>query len=73
VPNATRPYLEPDLGIVKESGPQSLAGVKKGTDEDAEAERFGIFIGLWAPTFFILSNRFERYADRAEAENPSKS
>jgi hypothetical protein len=48
-------------------------GVKKGTDEDAEAERFGIFIGLWAPTFFILSNRFERYADRAEAENPSKS
>jgi hypothetical protein len=41
-------------------------GAKKGTDSDAKAERFGIFIGLWAPTFFILSNRFERYADRAE-------
>jgi hypothetical protein len=40
-------------------------GYKKGTDEDAKAERLGIFIGLWAPTFFILSNRFERYADRA--------
>jgi hypothetical protein len=40
-------------------------GLKKGTDEDAKAERLGIFIGLWAPTFFILSNRFERYADRA--------
>jgi hypothetical protein len=42
--------------------------VKKGDASDAHAERFGIFIGLWAPTFFILSNRFERYADRAEAE-----
>jgi len=29
----------------------------------AHAERFGIFIGLWAPTFFILSNRFGRFAD----------
>ena len=27
----------------------------------AHGERFGIFIGLWAPTFFILSDRFERY------------
>ena len=33
----------------------------------AHAERFGIFVGLWAPTFFILSNRFDRYADRKEA------
>ncbi len=28
----------------------------------AHGERFGIFVGLWAPTFFILSNRFDRYA-----------
>jgi len=41
-------------------------GLKKGTDDDAKAERLGIFIGLWSPTFFILSNRFERYADRSE-------
>ena len=36
-----------------------------GTDPEttAHAERFGIFIGLWAPTFFILSNRFGRFAD----------
>ena len=25
-------------------------------DDSAHAERFGIFVGLWAPTFFILSN-----------------
>ncbi|NNE93765.1 MAG: hypothetical protein HKN23_19110 [Verrucomicrobiales bacterium] len=29
----------------------------------AHAERFGIFVGLWAPTFFILSNRFGRFAE----------
>ena len=28
----------------------------------AHGERFGIFIGLWAPTFFILSDRFARHA-----------
>ena len=39
----------------------------KRTEADApHAERFGIFVGLWAPTFFILSNRFERYAERVE-------
>lgn len=25
----------------------------------AHAERFGIFVGLWAPTFFALSNRWK--------------
>lgn len=34
-------------------------------DTQAHAERFGIFVGLWAPTFFILSNRFDRYAEKA--------
>ncbi len=33
----------------------------------AHAERFGIFVGLWAPTLLILSNRFDRYADKAKA------
>lgn len=34
------------------------------TKDDAHAERFGIFIGLWAPTFFILSTRYEEAALR---------
>lgn len=34
--------------------------------EQAHAERFGIFVGLWAPTLLILSNRFDRYADKAK-------
>lgn len=33
-------------------------------DTQAHAERFGIYVGLWAPTFFILSNRFSRHADQ---------
>ena len=29
--------------------------------DQAHGERFGIFVGLWAPTFFILSDRIDRY------------
>jgi hypothetical protein len=36
----------------------------KSVDLQAHGERFGIFVGLWAPTFMILSNRFDRYADK---------
>lgn len=36
------------------------------TETKAHAERFGIFVGLWAPTLLILSNRFDRYADKAK-------
>ena len=32
-------------------------------ESQAHAERFGIFVGLWAPTFLILSNRCDRYAE----------
>ncbi|MEY4612582.1 hypothetical protein EBX93_14145 [bacterium] len=31
-------------------------------DAKAHGERFGIFVGLWAPTFFILSHRLSHYA-----------
>lgn len=33
----------------------------------AHAERVGLFVGLWAPTFFILSSRLDRYADKAKS------
>jgi hypothetical protein len=29
--------------------------------DPAHGERFGIFVGLWAPTFFALSNRLHHY------------
>jgi hypothetical protein len=28
-------------------------------DDAGHAERFGIFVGLWAPTFLILSGRLK--------------
>jgi len=34
--------------------------------QKAHAERCGIFVGLWAPTLLILSNRFDRFADKAK-------
>lgn len=34
-------------------------------ESQAHAERFGIFVGLWAPTFFIISNRCSRYGANA--------
>ena len=35
----------------------------KTPEMQAHSERFGIFVGLWAPTFMILSNRFVRYSE----------
>ena len=34
-------------------------------EETAHAERFGIFIGLWAPTFLILGDYLGRSTRRA--------
>jgi hypothetical protein len=45
--------------------------LRRASANEGHAERLGIFIGLWAPTFFILSNRFERYADRIEESKSS--
>ncbi|WP_293911646.1 hypothetical protein [Deinococcus sp.] len=38
-------------------------GGRDGTvEERAHGERFGIFVGLWAPTFFVLSNKYNEQA-----------
>lgn len=41
-------------------------GDEPSPEQQAHAERFGIFVGLWAPTLLILSNRFDRFADKAK-------
>jgi len=53
------------LGFASIAGSIAIWFLTGGTapESQAHAERFGIFVGLWAPTFFILSNRFSRYAD----------
>ncbi len=45
------------LGFISIVGSIVIWNVKKGetAEEKAHAERFGIFIGLWAPTFFALA------------------
>jgi hypothetical protein len=55
------------LGFASILGSIAIWFLTGGTNPEslAHGERFGIFVGLWAPTFMILSNRFDRYADRA--------
>jgi len=43
------------LGLVSIGASIAIWNLKKGDDE-AHAERFGIFVGLWAPTFFAIGN-----------------
>ena len=54
------------LGFASIIGSIAIWFMTGGTEvnSQAHAERFGIFVGLWAPTFFILSNRFDRYAEK---------
>ncbi len=35
-------------------------------NDPAGGERAGIFVGLWVPSFFILSNRLSRKAEEME-------
>jgi len=53
------------LGFVSIAGSIVIWYLTGGKSMEAQAhgERFGIFVGLWAPTFMILSNRFDRYSD----------
>jgi hypothetical protein len=39
-------------------------------DDAAHAERFGIFVGLWAPTFLILSSQLRAWADPKSSSVP---
>ncbi len=56
------------LGFASIIGSIAIWYLTGGTEVEgkAHAERFGIFVGLWAPTFFILSNRFDRYSEKGE-------
>lgn len=47
------------LGFASIAGSIAIWLLSKSPDP-AHGERFGIFVGLWAPTFFILSERFDR-------------
>jgi len=53
------------LGFLSIAGSIAIWYLTGGKSMEAQAhgERFGIFVGLWAPTFMILSNRFDRYAN----------
>lgn len=43
-----------------------FAQSKSKSTDPAHAERFGIFVGLWVPSFLILANLLSRKADQLE-------
>ncbi|MAY74867.1 MAG: hypothetical protein CMJ31_09185 [Phycisphaerae bacterium] len=47
------------LGCVSIAASIVIWNIAKDPDP-AHGERFGIFVGLWAPTFFILAAQFRR-------------
>ncbi|MEX1106483.1 MAG: hypothetical protein WEB78_09810 [Ilumatobacteraceae bacterium] len=55
------------LGFASVAASIAIWNAKKG-DDDAHAERFGIFVGLWAPTFFAIANGLaqDRLTSRTE-------
>lgn len=59
-------YLCFILGFASIIGSIAIWFLTGGTTPEglAHGERFGIFVGLWSPTFFILSNRFDRYSEK---------
>ena len=56
------------LGFASVGASIAIWNAKKGQDE-AHAERFGIFVGLWAPTFFAIANGLAR--DRRQVATES--
>ena len=54
------------LGLASVGASIAIWNAQKGGDH-AHAERFGIFVGLWAPTFFAIGNGLAR--DRADASS----
>jgi hypothetical protein len=57
------------LGLISIAGSILMWTVMRGDgapEAVAHAERWGLFIGLWVPSFFALSTRLDRYADRSE-------
>ncbi|MDX2269098.1 MAG: hypothetical protein NW208_13395 [Bryobacter sp.] len=52
-------------GFASVLGSIAIWSMSKSPDR-SHGERFGIFVGLWAPTFFALSNRLDTMAAREE-------
>ena len=53
------------LGFVSILGSILVWWMTKDPDP-AYGERFGIFLGLWVPSFFTLSTRLDRYTEKPD-------
>jgi len=58
------------LGLASVGASIAIWNTKKG-DDKANAERFGIFVGLWAPTFFAIGNGLGQQQSGPDSVGPS--
>lgn len=63
------------LGFVSVIASIAIWFLQKGATAEAiaHAERFGIFVGLWAPTFFALSACLHLYKNSCCSEKKTES
>ncbi len=61
------PTLSYAAGFLSVAASIAIWNVSKGGD-NAHAERFGIFVGLWAPTFFAIGNGLDAAARSTDAK-----
>lgn len=58
------------LGIGSIAASIAIWNLRRLRGDAAHAERFGIFVGLWAPTFLILANEAAAQ-EQHEASSPA--
>jgi hypothetical protein len=51
-------YMAPEIGLAVITGVADP--LLRAALQEAHAERFGIYVGLWAPTLLILSNILDK-------------
>lgn len=61
------------LGFASIFGSIATWRTAAGSGDSAHAERFGIFVGLWAPTFFALAGQLAIAEDKPATVNDRNS
>ena len=57
------------LGFASIAGSIGIWRVSSNSGDAAHGERFGIFVGLWAPTFFTLAGQLATLETEKRAES----
>jgi hypothetical protein len=59
------------MAAVLSIGASIAVWAKRSQDDPAHGERFGIFVGLWAPTFMLLGHGLQELETEHGFANPT--